>query len=327
MRAYVKRIHDEYGLKVSLWCALGDVPPSYGDPGSCPPEDRVLDKNGKPTELLCFASPAFLETKEKRLTELCKHGAVFLMFDSDQYSGPCHDATHGHAVPGSRETHARALLELIHRLKEHCPTALIELHDPISGPSGIHYTPTYYSDAQPRSFDCLWAHEFMWGPMDDVLSRRAVSLYYYNMVYSIPLYLHVNLKSDNENALMFWWFASTVRHLGVGGKAAGPVWEAQKKAMATYKPLKRFYTQGAFYGLDDMVHVHTLADEKASVINAFNLDETSAERTITFRPEEIGLPKGTMTIEGATYKQQGEEVVIDLSIPAGAHQLIKVNVE
>jgi len=38
--------------------------------------------------------------------------------------------------------------------------------------------------------------------MDDLLSRRAVSLYYYNMAYSIPLYLHVNLKADNENALM-----------------------------------------------------------------------------------------------------------------------------
>ncbi len=63
---------------------------------------------------------------------------------------------------------------------------------------------------------------------------------------------------------MFWWFASTIRHLGVGGKGPAPVWEAQKKAMQAYLPLERFYTQGVFYGLDEMVHVHTLADQRAA---------------------------------------------------------------
>ena len=32
--------------------------------------------------------------------------------------------------------------------------------------------------------------------MDDLLSGRAVSLYYYNLAYGIPLYLHIGLKSD-----------------------------------------------------------------------------------------------------------------------------------
>jgi hypothetical protein len=44
----------------------------------------------------------------------------------------------------------------------------------------------------------------MWNPTDDLLSRRAVSLYCYNLAYSLPLHLHVNLKRDNESALVFW---------------------------------------------------------------------------------------------------------------------------
>lgn len=326
MGSFVKKMKEDYGLKVSLWCALGDVPPSYGDPESCPPEARVIDKDGKPTELLCFASPSYLATKEKRMLELCRQGVAFLMFDSTQFSGPCYDKSHGHPIPSTRETHANALLELIHRVKLHYPNVLIELHDPISGPSGIHYTPTYYGYAQPHSFDCLWGHEFMWSPLDDLLSRRAVSLYYYNLAYSIPLYLHVNLKPDNENSLVFWWFASTCRHLGVGGKPGPAVWDAEKRAMQTYKGLKRFYTQGVFYGLEETVHAHTLPDLNESVINAFNLDDKPVQKHVEFRLSEIGLPARAARIEGAPFTQTDDEVSLDLAIPARGQILLRCKV-
>ncbi|HTQ09162.1 MAG TPA: hypothetical protein VMI31_03740, partial [Fimbriimonadaceae bacterium] len=91
MDAFVKMLHDDYGLrpKVSLWCSLAGMPPTYGDPTACPLSARVIGKDGKPADLLvCVASPGFLDTKEKRLDDLCKHGAGFLMFDSDQYTGP-----------------------------------------------------------------------------------------------------------------------------------------------------------------------------------------------------------------------------------------------
>ncbi len=325
--AWVKRIHGEYGLKVSLWCALGCVPPSYGDPDATPLDARVMNQDGKKAAIPCFASPAFLDTKEKRLGELCRNGVAFLMFDSDQFSGPCYDPTHGHGVPSTREDHARALLELARRLRTRYPKLLIELHDPISGPSGIHYTPTYYGYARPHSFTDLWGHEFMWGPLDDLLSRRAVSLYYYNLAYSIPLYLHVNLKQDNEQSLVFWWFASTCRHLGVGGKPPAPVWEAEKRAMATYRGLKRFYTQGTFHGLDEMVHVHTLPDLRGAVVNAFNLEDSPAKRTVTFTLAEVGLPSGTVHADGAPCTQDGDTVTLDLAIAARGHQLVKLRVE
>ena len=81
-----------------------------GDPAACPPGTQVLTKDGKRAPLLvCSPSPGFLDTKEKRLDEVCRNGAVFLMFDSDQYSGPCYDKANGHSIPSTREEHAEAV--------------------------------------------------------------------------------------------------------------------------------------------------------------------------------------------------------------------------
>ena len=223
MPTFVKMLKEQYGMRgVCFWCSLAGVPPTIGDPSACPKEARVLNKEGKPEYfLLCLPSAGFLDTKEKNLLDLARDGALFFMFDSNQYSGPCYDKTHGHAIPSTREEHAKALFELARRVKVKYPNVLIEMHDPITGPCNIHYTPTYFGYNPPNSFDCLWGHEFMWSSMDDLLSNRAVSLYYYNMAYDIPFYLHISVKQENENALLFWWYASTCRHLGVGRKA-GP---------------------------------------------------------------------------------------------------------
>ena len=147
-----------------------------------------------------------------------------------------------------------------------------------------------------------------------VVSRRAGSLYYFNLAYGIPVYLHIDLRSDNSQAVGFWWFASTCRHLGIGGKSKDPaVWAAHKNAMKTYNELKRFFAQGVFYGLDETVHCHTLPDVGQSVINCFNLDDKPVQKQIRFRLSEIGLPAGKVKIEGAPFKQDGEEVTVDLS--------------
>jgi len=326
MDQFVAMIKKDYGLQgVALWCSLAGVPPTFVD-AQAYPAAQVFTKDGLKSEfLICHPSTAFLEEKENLLLELCRHGALFLMFDSNQYSGPCYDRTHGHGIPSTREDHARATCELARRIKAKYPNVLIEMHDPITGPCGIHYTPTYYGYAPPSSFDCLWGHEFMWRPLEDLLSRKAVSLYYYNLAYSIPLYLHVNLQGDNANALVFWWFASTCRHLGVGGKPADPaVWEAEKRAMRLYLPLKRFYTQGVFYGLDEMIHAHTLPELQESVINVFNLEDQPVRKQVRFRLSQIGLGAGTARVEGVTAQQNGDEVSFVLEVPAHGHQLVKV---
>jgi hypothetical protein len=294
MDSFVKMLNTDYGLgKVSLWCSLAGMPPTYGDPAGSPLSARVKDKEGKLSQLLvCIPSPGFLDCKEERLLELCKHGAGFLMFDSNQYTGPCYDAKHGHSIPSTREEHANALIQLAQRVRSKYPSTFIEMHDPVTGPSSIHYTPTYYGYDRKNSFTELWGHEFMWGPLDDILSRRAVSLYYFNLAYSIPLYLHVNLQGDNEHSLILWWFASTCRHLGVGGKPAEPVWSAEKLAMKKYLSLKKYFTQGTFRGVEEEIHVHVLKD--SCVVNVFNLNDTPRTVAGSVSLKELGLdPKRT----------------------------------
>jgi len=82
MDQYVKMLRDVYGLRgVSLWCSLAGVPPTIGDVSGVSARGAGHRKDGNPVPLLlCQASPAYIDTKEKRLLELCKNGAVFLMF-------------------------------------------------------------------------------------------------------------------------------------------------------------------------------------------------------------------------------------------------------
>jgi hypothetical protein len=164
--------------------------------------------------------------------------------------------------------------------------------------------------------------------MDDLLSGRAKSLYYYSLAYSIPLYLHVGLKTDNTNALVFWWYASTCRHLGVGGRPQDPaVWDAQKAAMRAYLPLKLFYARGTFYGLDETAHAHTLPQARASVMNIFNLTDQPQIRALTFTLSEIGLPAGVATVENAAAEQHGGTITVRVPVPAFGHALVKLGVQ
>ena len=117
-------------------------------------------------------------------------------------------------------------------------------------------------------------------------------------------------------------------HAGIWGSEANPenpaVWEAHKKAMQKYLGLKRFYAQGVFYGLDETVHVHTLADLKESVINVFNVDDKPVEKEIKFRLAEIGLANTPVQIDGAAFDQNGDEITLKVTVPARGHVLCEV---
>ena len=131
-----------------------------------------------------------------------------------------------------------------------------------------------------------------------------------------------------SNALVFWWCASTIRHLGVGGKSTdSAVWAAHKNAMQTYLPLKRFYTQGAFYGLDETVYAHTLPDLLESTVNCFNLDAKPVEKQIRFRLADIGLPAGKIDVEGAPFAVYGDEITLTVLVPAKGHVLVRLRLQ
>ena len=132
----------------------------------------------------------------------------------------------------------------------------------------------------------------------DLLSGKALSLYEYNLAYDIPLYLHIHCGQDNQHMLAFWWYASTCRHLGIGGvkNEAEPLYQALKQAVATYRRLKPFFTRGRFIGVDTYTHGHALHEREAAIFVLFNLGSTPVTRTVDLAAEELGI----RTLQSAT---------------------------
>lgn len=318
---FVKLLQEKYGMQLALHTPLAP----WSEPSSYPEEARRMDKEGKKLDEICCSSSVYMNTKVARLNKICNDGAYFLMFDGSWFSGECWDTTHGHSIPLTHRDHLAAILSITQRVHSEYPDVLIEQHDPMTGPGTPRYTPTYYMHGKPGGFDELWGFEYMIDPMDDILSRRAFSLYYFNLAYSIPIYLHIDLRKDNENSMMFWWYASTCRHLGIGGVSPDyTVWNAHKNAMKLYLSNKSFFTQGVFHGIDETIHIHSLPGINQCVINCFNLEPDIATREIQFFLSDIGLTGEIVTIKKAIFVQTGDKVVIDLTVPARGHCLIKV---
>jgi hypothetical protein len=323
---FYKWLQDEYGFALALHTPLA----AWSDPSGYPDDNWRKDKNGNKAWGLCSSNKYWVEEKARRLNELCKNGAYFIMFDGNWHTGECWDPGHGHSLPPTRQDHLDATLRLCRLVHEKHPDVEIELHDPIIGPGVPRYCPTYILHGKPGSFDVLWGYEFMIHTEEDVLTRRSASLYYVNLAYTIPIYLHIDLRTDNEQAMGFWWYASTCRHLGIGGKSKNPkTWQAHKDAMKTYLRLKPFFTQGEFYGIDESIHVHTLPDQEVAVINCFKLDDSAEPMIFQFKLSEVGLSAdGEYQITGAdSWKRQGDVVEIQVQVPYKGVKLIEINKE
>jgi len=291
---FVARMGDAYGLGVSLHCPLATwaAMDGRGVP-SWPSSTWQMDREGNIIQgALCLGSRQYLDAAYERLALHCERGVRFFMFDGNWWNGGCWNPDHGHPVPYTKADHARANLELAQRIHARFPDVLIEMHDTISGGSLQRYTPVYYQYGLPGAHDENWGIELMWRPMDDLRSGRARSLYYYNLGCSIPIYLHIDLRDDNMHCLVLWWYASTCRHLGIGGTHADPmVAQAQRLAMGRYRQLEAYYKRGVFYGMNEWAHVHVLPEQGSFVVNLFNLadSEQIVEGSITL--QEMGLPR------------------------------------
>ncbi|MBA7564053.1 hypothetical protein ES708_05715 [subsurface metagenome] len=306
-KKFIEEMQSKYGLKVSLHTPM---PPWTSSRGSemgpnCvsdwPAESRQLTPSGTLNDTLtrdwiknrpeiCMGSKSFMDEAEKRLLANCEDGVSFLMYDGTGWTGPCSDLTHGHPVPYLQEDHMRNCIELVKRVHEKYPNVLIELHDMLDGGSPKRMTPVYYKYGLPLSYDDNWGFELMWNPMEDIKQGRGLAMYYYNLACNIPIYLHIDLRKDNDNCVMLWWFASTARHLGIGGthKDVKTV-EAQKAAMKYYKQFDRFYKRGEFYGITEEIHLHILPEENAFMVNIFNLSDNSRIITGKFDLRRAGL--------------------------------------
>jgi hypothetical protein len=317
---FVDLMRQKYGLGVSLHMPLA----VWCDATQYPLEAHRRRKDGAMLDSLCSASPAYLRTKEERLLKLAEAGFVYYMFDGSAFPGECWDPAHGHSLPLRRSEHCRSILKLARAVHRRFPGIIIELHDPMLGGTAERYAPMHYLHGLRDSFDEGWAFEYMWDPMEDLVSGRAVSLYYYNLAYSLPLYIHIDLRKDNGNALEFWWYASTCRHMGIGGKHPRPeVWEAHKRAMKRYLELKQFFTQGIFRGIEEDVHLHLLPGRGVAVLNVFNLDSKGVVRDIRIPLEELAFTGVAGVTEGA-WKLDGKELSIRLEMEGRDAKVVEI---
>lgn len=292
----------------------------------------VVKRDPIPFWEVCTQCKEWQKEKLKRILAVTSAGVDFMMFDEFDWRGPCYDADHGHPVPSTPEGHVRAVYGLIEAVRARYPHVLVEAHDPV-WPWTMRYTPTYWHQGFNRNrYQENWAFEFMWNPIEDLKSGRALCLYYYNLGCDIPLYNHITMEHDNDACLAFWWYASTVRHLGIGGKKGlnsnqenEARYQAYKQAVAEYNRLRVFYTRGRFIGLDETAHLHLHPTKPQAVLNVFNLTGQRVRREVRVALKDIGLdPRSNLTVTGCQYEQRGGDLILTFDLPplSPAHALI-----
>ncbi|MBX3069250.1 MAG: hypothetical protein KF883_01980 [Thermomicrobiales bacterium] len=337
---FVQMLADRFGLKLSLHLMmhttdLEEDPAFYHRDA----DGNTIEFMGHrdviyPNACVCCGSDVWKQTKIDRLRALADAGATFMMFDFLQYGlferddderALCHDPSHGHPVPLTRQRHAEGILEVIQAVKETHPQVLIEAHDRING--GLQdYHPLYFQHGLPNSFDSNWGFEYMWDPYYDLLSGKALSLYEYNLAYDIPLYLHIHEGRDSPTMLAFWWYASTCRHLGIGGVSdpQNPVYQALKQAVATYLRLKPFFTQGEFIGIDLYAHLHVIQAEQAAVAVLFNMTSEPMVREVRVPASQLGVRAPIMARDGATLTTGDGIATLTVEIPPLSPRVVEL---
>lgn len=320
----------DYNLSLSLHTPLS----GWCNPKAYPRETDRMNRDGTRAEFsLCGVSRQYIEETYRRFEALARGGAKFFMFDGTQFNGECWDPAHGHRVPTRRHDHVEATCRLARMIHAKFPDVLIEMHDPLLGGTHLRYVPLYYGHGEPAAadpvrghgFDTVWAFELMWDPMTDLVGGHSIALYYYNLAYSLPLYIHIDLRKDNENALMFWWNVSACRHLGIGGTHPDArVREAHQQGMSAYRRLKPYFAAGTFWGIDELTHLHRHPAEKSAVINCFNLEDRAVTRTVHVDLARFGLDATREYSVSGTASRRAGAYDVQVTILAYGHALIEM---
>ncbi|MCL5097923.1 MAG: hypothetical protein M1608_10440 [Candidatus Omnitrophica bacterium] len=317
---FVAKMKRDYGLRVGLHVPLA----AWCDMSSYPPAAFRMDREGRRLDSLCGGSRQYLAAKAERLCKLAREGASFLMFDGSFYTGLCYDPEHGHPIPYTRDDHMMAYKWLAQQVHTVNPDLRIEFHDLMTV---MPYCPVYLGYRHGGGWDEMWGYEMMWGsPAEELRSGKGLVAYYYNLAYDIPIYLHINLQLDNPNALGLWWFASTCRHLGIGGTNPDPkVVKVQQEAMKLYRSLKSYFVNGKFVGLSEMAHLHTLPGKPGGVLNLFNPGDAPATVSCEIPAGELQVPANTsMLTPGADQDWSGDLLKVHAELPAASPLVVVV---
>ncbi len=100
-REFIEGIRQRHGLGLSLHCPLATwMSMDRRGIAAWPRESYQKGKDGKVLEgAVCLGSRQYLDEAERRLSEHCADGVVYLMFDGNWWNGGCWNADHGHPVP------------------------------------------------------------------------------------------------------------------------------------------------------------------------------------------------------------------------------------
>jgi len=302
------RLAELHGLKVGCWTTLHTRSPEVEGAWYCRDalgRKFVAEDFGEVKLWGVCPSGPWRREFVRNMRTLADAGIVFI--NSDFHDWPwqgqsCHDTAHGHGVPLTREEWALAVNRAFEEIRAGHPGLVIEMHDHVE--SGEYRTPAWYLFERPESYDEKWAYEFMWKTHRDLMEGRLFSLYHLRKAEPVPLFLHMNMSTDNPNALAFWYVASCVTHVGVGGvlKAPEEVREGYRRAIATYNRFFDEFTRGEFIGIDELTHLHIHPDGGRGVLVCFNLSRETVRRTVP-----LPLPAGT----GRVSLEGGETLEID----------------
>jgi hypothetical protein len=311
LKDFSDQIHQKYGLKLGLHLMMNFGSENEKEYFYLMSKKGVRVVSDPYINLYCVcANDKWINEKTRRLLKLAKNGVDFFMFDFTDFSSflvnniGCYCKDHDHEIPMKRQRHAEGIFKVIQNIKKEYPNILIEAHQ-----RGINH-PYYYQHGLPHSFDENWGFECMWNPLEDLLSHKAFQLYEYNMAYNIPLYLHINENSDNKNLIQFWWYASVVRHLGIGGlkDRTSEKYINLKQAMRLYKKIKNILTRGSFYGIDPLTHLHISENNDNAVLIATNLSSKTEIKLIRLDLSNFGFkPQTIIAFDGKNTKLDKEE--------------------
>jgi hypothetical protein len=288
----------------------------------------------------CLVNGEFWREKLDRILAISKHGVRFMMFDEMDWRGPCTDLSHGHAVPGTPFDHVMAVYALTREVRKQCPGLTIEAHDPVWPWATCIYVPTYFQQGfgDKGAYDENWGFEYMWDCLNDLRTGKALALYYYALGCDVPLYLHITMAADNDACVFFWWTASTVRHLGIGGKTSNKTIEpggglppydpetrfaAYQAHMRTYNRLKPFFVRGEFHGITETIHLHTLPGTPGGVVNVFNLTDHEQSYAFNVSREVFGTTE-LLRVTGAQARWAADHVTLSVTLPAMSPAVVEV---
>ncbi len=317
-KSFAERLRKEFGLNLALHCPMA----AWTHPESYPKEAWRMGADGEHIKnSFCSGARQYLTLKLERLLKLCANGANFLMYDGTAFTGPCFDSKHGHPIPYTVESHAMNYRWLCDEVQKKYSHVLIELHDVLAGGSQDAILPKYFLHRPGWNVE-LWGNEYMWTSYTDLVTGKMRYLGYVRRAYSLPVYLHISLQTDNMHGLMFWYTASTCQHIGIGGTHPNPVVAAALKGhMSKYRKLKRFFVQGKYYAIDESVHLHVLPDTKEVVIVFFNFSDHADTKIGTVSlPRDIVFNNTYLPGNGVRKVRDSNELDICITIPPwGVH--------